>query len=197
MSRSLFYIFLILCFLLGVFFKQFDLFYPKPFVVVAFCGAIGLLAEYASRIRDSWFWLVPALLASELIGDLIYNAQFPGIAFWLYIPGALLFPVYGILFIRSGLALRKSDRGVAIKFIVLGILAFSLVSWEYVTYYPESFDPHHLVFQVMYLATFAWLLLIDYTTDFSKRPHLKIERQILRLSLMVIAAMIFIRFVFK
>ena len=40
-------------------------------------------------------------------------------------------------------------------------------------------------------------LFVDMTVDFSKRTEMKIEKQILRLSLLVMTAWYFVRFVFK
>jgi hypothetical protein len=202
MTRNTLYIILIACFAAGAFIKQFTLLPDKPWVpallaAVAFCGAIGLLADYAWRISKSLWMLVPALLASEIMGDLINNAGFRDLAFWLYIPGALVFLVYGLLYLRSGLRLLKTDRGVGLKFMVLGLLTLPITAWEYVTYYPKEYDYSHIGWRVLYLTVFLWLLVVDFTTDFSRRTELVIERQILRVSLLVIAAMYFVRFVFK
>jgi hypothetical protein len=195
------YVFLVACFAAGAFVKQFTLFPDKPWipallVAIAFCGAIGLLADYAWRIKDSLWMLVPSLLAAEVIGDLINNAGFRSIAYWLYIPGALLFLVYGFLFLRSGIRILKKDRNLGLKLIVLGLLTLPITGWEYVTYFPNDYNSSDNGWRLLYLAVFLWLLIIDFTTDFSRRSELVIERQILRISLLVIAAMYFVRFVF-
>ena len=196
-SRIVFYAVLILSFLLGVFFKQFDIFVYKPFVLAAFCGTIGLLWDYAWRIRKSWWALVPFLTAAEFMGDLLIAAGFKEAAFWVYLLSATLFPVYGILFVRRGMQLWPTDRPVAWKFMGLGLLSSSLFSWEVATYFPKDFDYSHIWFRVLYLLVFAWLLFVDMTVDFSKRTEMKIEKQILRLSLLVMTAWYFVRFVFK
>lgn len=197
MKREFFYIFLVICFCLGAFFKQFDLFYPKPFVLVAFCGAIGLLIDYAWRIRRNLFWIVPAFLACELIGDLINAAGFREAAKIPYIPGALVFMAFGVLFIRSGLKQLPREKGLAAKFVMLGLVAISLTLHEAVTYFPQDYDPSNILFRGLYLLCFACLIFVDVTTDFSKFPQLKVEKQILRVSLIVIAVMYFVRFIFK
>lgn len=202
MSRNLLYIALILCFAAGIFIKQFSLLYEYPavhplLVAIAFCGAIGLLLDYTYRIRNSLWAIVPGLLAVEMIGDLITGANFRDIAFWFYIPGAFLFLAYAALFIRAGVQQLKTDRGLGIRFVILGLLTAPITLWEYATYFPNQYDTSHLGFRIAYLAVFAWLLVIDFSTDFSKRPALKIERQILRISLLVIAVMYFVRFIFK
>ncbi|HHG83507.1 MAG TPA: hypothetical protein ENJ82_02060 [Bacteroidetes bacterium] len=202
MNRTFVYLALIICFLSGVFIKQFSLLYAYPFVhpllvAIAFCGAIGLLLDYTARIRTSAWALVPALLALEMTGDLISGANFRDIAFWFYIPGALLFVVYAALFIRRGIQLQSKDRSLGLKLIVLGLLSGPIVLWEYATYFPATYQTSHIGFRILYLAVFAWLLFIDFSTDFALRPQLKIEKQILRLSLLVIAGMYFVRFVFK
>jgi len=195
-QRVYFYIFLILCFCLGAFFKQFDLFYPKPFVALAFAGATGLLVDYAWRIRHTVYWIIPALLACEVTGDLIYNANFRSIAWWLYIPGALVFVAYGILFFRKGILILKEHPRTSTKFMVLGLLSSSLISWEYATYHYLEINTSALIFKILFLATFAWLLFIDFTTQPAK-SGMKVEQQILRVSLLVISAMYFTRFIFK
>ena len=198
-SRNLFYGFLVLCFLLGVFFKQFDLFYPTHLflALIAFSGAIGLLWEYAWKIRKSRWALVPFLVALEFFGDVLQNAGLWDFSFYIYLISMLVFPVYGGLFIHRGTQLFGGDRGLGVKFIVLGVLATSLLSWEIATYFPDQIDSSHIWFRALFLAVFAWLLVIDFTTDFSKRPEMKIERDILRMSLLVMSAWYFVRFVFK
>lgn len=210
MARNLFYIFLVLCFCLGAFFKQFDLFYPKPFVVIAFSGAIGLLIDYALRIKNSLWVLVPALLATEILGDLIFNAQLYKVSFYIYLVGLLLYPVYGLLFIRQGIRIRQGkigletepgwkerNRNLSWKFIILGLCSISMTMWEYATYFPVKYNTADIVFKITYLATFAWLLFMDITTRDLEKRGFKTERQILTLSLMVIAIMYFTRFIFK
>lgn len=201
MNRNTLYVILGACFAAGAFVKQFTLFPDKPWVpallvAIAFCGAIGLLADYAWRIKDSLWMLVPSLLCMEIVGDLINNAGFRDLSFWLYIPAAFLFLVYGLLFLRSGLRLIKKDRSLGLKFAVLGLLTVPISVWEYVTYYPGLYDSSHILWRILYLAVFLWLLLIDFSTKFSKWPELLIQKQILRLSLLVIAGMYFVRFVF-
>jgi hypothetical protein len=200
--RVPFYIFLGLCFGLAAFFNQFGIFHDQPIVTkllgaIAFCGTIGLLADYANRIRYTWFWLIPALAAVEFFGDLIYKAGWWDIARIIYMVSAMLWPVYGMLFIVKGAQLWRTDRSVGMKFIVLGFLASAVLGWEYVTAFPEEYDYSHWGWRSLYLAIFAWLLFIDWTTDFSKRPHLKVQMQIIRVSLLLIAVWYFVRFIFK
>lgn len=201
MNRNTLYVILGMCFAAGAFVKQFTLFPDKPWipallVAIAFCGAIGLLADYAWRIKNSLWMLVPSLLATEIIGDLINNAGFRSLSFWLYIPAAFLFVVYGLLFLRSGVRMMKKDRNLGLKFVVLGLLTMPISAWEYITYYPTLYDASHLGWRILYMSVFLWLLVIDFSTRFSKWPELLIEKQILRLSLLVIASMYFVRFVF-
>jgi hypothetical protein len=199
--RIVFYSFLGICFALAVFFNQFGILHGTPIVVkllglVAFCGTMGLLMDYAYRIKHSWLWLIPALTALEFLGDAVlkFDVRF---AFYIYQVSALLWPVYGVLFVVRGSKLLGTDRGLGIKFIVLGILAAGIIGWEYTTLFPQKYDYSHWGWRFLYLATFAWLLFIDYTTDFSKRPDMKIEKQIMRLSLLLIAVWYFVRFIFK
>jgi hypothetical protein len=200
--RIFFYILLAVCFGLATFFNQFGIFPDVPILTklmgaIAFCGTIGLLSDYAYRIQHSWMWLIPALAATEFFGDLVYKAGWWDIAKVIYTVSALLWPVYGILFLLKGRQLLRNDGGLGIKFIVLGILATAVVGWEYATYLPQQYDYSHWGWRVLYLSIFAWLLVIDWTTDFSKRPQLKIEQQIMRVSLLLIAVWYFLRFIFK
>lgn len=190
--RILFYFFLGLCFATAAFFNQFGILHDYPIVTkllaaISFCGTIGMLADYAFRIKHSWFWLIPALTAVEFAGDLVYKAGFFIPASYIYGLSALLWPVYGILFIGRGIELIRSDRGLGIRFIILGILSSAVLGWEVITYYPNDFLVSHWAWRSLYLAIFAWLLVIDYTTDFSKRPEMKVEKQILRVSMIMIA----------
>ena len=96
--RILFYIFLGLCFALAAFFNQFGILHDYPIVTkllgaISFCGVIGLLGDYAFRIKDSWFWLIPALTALEFAGDLVYKAGFFAPASYIYGVSALLWAV--------------------------------------------------------------------------------------------------------
>jgi len=197
LSKNIFYAVLVLSFATGVFFKQFGIFTYQPFLLVSFCGTIGLLLDYAWRIRKSWWALVPFLTGLEFFGDLASAAGLRESAFWVYLVSASLFPVYGYLFMWKGAQLWKEDRPVSWKFIVLGVLSTSLVAWEIATYFPHQIENTHIGFRVMYLSVFAWLLFIDYTVDFSNRPQLEIEKQILRVSLLIMATFYFVRFVFK
>lgn len=194
-QRIFFYIFLVLSFCLGVFFKQFSIFYYKPFVAISFAGAIGLLADYAWRIRGTVYWIIPALLATEVTSDLLKNAGYSSLAYWLSFPGALVFVAFGVLFVRKGILLLKKERGLGIKFLVLGIIGSSLVSWEYATYNYLQIQTSALIFKILFLATFAWLLFIDFTEQPAKKGFVT-EQQILRVSLLVIAVMYFTRFIF-
>lgn len=198
-SRNIFYGFLTLCFLLGVFFKQFDLFYPTHMFLaaIAFSGVVGLLWEYAWKIRKSVWALIPFLTAMEFFGDLVYNADLKVVAFYIYMLSMMLFPVYGVLFFKRGMELWQSDRRLSWELMVLGVLAVLPLSWEIATYFPEQIQSSHLGFRVLFLAVMAWLLVIDFTIDFRKRPEMVIERQILRVSLLVMSAWFFARFVFK
>lgn len=200
--RILFYVFLGLCFALAAFFNQYGILHDYPIVTkllgaIAFCGTIGMLADYAFRIKHSWLWLIPALTAVEFTGDLVYKAGFFIPASYIYGFSALLWPVYGILFIGRGVQLFREEKWLGFKFIWLGIMATAVLGWEIVTYYPQQFMSSHWGWRGLYLLIFAWLLVIDFTTDFSKRPELKVEKQILRLSLLMIAMWYFVRFIFK
>ncbi|MEM6270579.1 MAG: hypothetical protein AAF998_14155 [Bacteroidota bacterium] len=202
MGQIFLYIFFTACFVAGALIKQYTLLPEQPFVApllaaISFCGAIGLLGDYTWRIRHSLWALVPALLIAEIMGSLVSKAGFSGLAYYIYIPGALVFLAYGLLCLRSGVGLLKSDRGLALKFVVLGVLTLPILAWEFITLYPDEYNYYHIGWRILYLAVFLWLLVIDFTTDFSRRPAIMIERQILRLSLLVVAAMYFERFVFK
>ena len=199
--RVVFYSLLGICFALAVFFNQFGILHDKPLVVkllglVAFCGTMGLLMDYAFRIKFTWFWLIPALTALEFMGDAVlkFDVRY---AFWIYQVSAFLWPAYGILFMIRGSQLLPTDRGLGIKFIVLGLLSASIIGWEYTTLFPQQYDYSHWGWRSLYLGVFAWLLFIDFTTDFKKRPEMKVEKQILRLSLLMIAVWYFVRFIFK
>jgi hypothetical protein len=200
--RILFYVFLALCFLLAAFFNQFGIFYDYSMVVkllaaIAFCGVIGLLVDFAFRIGKTWFWPIPVLTAAEFAGDLIFKAGFWDLAKYTYTLSAMLWPVFGILFIIKGIKIFKQEKWLGFKFIWLGIMASAVIGWEYVTYFPEEYDKSHWAWRTLYLAIFMWLLVIDFTTDFSKRPEMKAEKQILRVSLLLIATWYFTRFIFK
>jgi hypothetical protein len=198
-SRNIFYGFLAACFLLGVFFKQFDLFSPTHLVLAAisFSGVVGLLWEYAWNIRKSIWALIPLLAATEFFGDLVYNADLKDFAFYIYAISMFIFPVYGVLFVKRGLELWHSDRRIGWEFVVLGLLAFPPFTWEIATFFPTQIQSSHLGFRILFLLVIAWLLVIDFTIDFSKRPQLVIERQIVRISLWIMCAWFFARFVFK
>lgn len=200
--KIVFYVFLGVCFGLAAFFNQFGIFpatnpIPKVLAAIAFCGTIGLLSDYAYRIKHSIFWLIPALTALEFFGDLVYKAGWWDIAKGIYTVSALLWPVYGVLFMMRGGQIIKTDRGLGIKLIFLGVLATAVLGWEYVTYFPEQYDYSHWGWRSLYLGIFFWLLVIDWTTDFSKRAHLYVEATILRHSLLLIAVWYFVRFIFK
>jgi hypothetical protein len=199
--RIVFYVFLGVCFALAVFFNQFGILHETPLIVkllglIAYCGTMGLLMDYAYRIKHTWLWLIPALTALEFMGDAVlkFDVRF---AFYIYQASALLWPVYGALFVIKGAKLLSTDRGLGIKLIVLGCLATAVIGWEFTTLFPQEYDPSHWGWRSLYLSVFAWLLVIDFTTDFSKRPTMKVERQILRLSLLMIAVWYFVRFIFK
>lgn len=200
--RIPFYVALALCFGLAAFFNQYGIFpasnpIPRILAAIAFCGTIGMLADYAYRIKASWFWLIPGLAAMEFFGDLVYKAGWWDIAKGIYTVSAFLWPVYGTLFIIKGAQIIKTDRSLGIKFIVLGFMTAAVLGWEFVTYFPLEFNQSHWAWRSLYLGIFGWLLLIDWTTDFSKRPQLKIEMQILRVSMLLIAVWYFVRFIFK
>lgn len=200
--RIPFYIFLGLSFGLAAFFNQFGIFsanspIPKVLAAIAFCGTIGLLSDYAYRIKHSPFWLIPAFTALEFFGDLVYKAGWWDIAKVIYTISLFLWPIYGFLYILRGGQLLRTDRGLGIKLMVLGLLAAPVVGWEYVTYFPLQYDYSHWGWRILYLAIFAWLLFIDWTTDFRKRPQLKVEAQIIHVSLLMVAVWYFVRFVFK
>ncbi len=198
-SRKIMYGFLTLSFLLGVFFKQFDLFYPAHLFLAAisFAGVVGLLWEYAWTIRKSIWALIPFLTAMEFFGDLVYNADLKPAAFYIYLLSMMIFPVYGVLFFRRGMQLLKTDKVFGYELLVLGVLAVLPLSWEVASQFPKDINSSHLWFRVMFLAIIAWLLVIDFSIDFSKRPEMKIEKQILRVSVLVMCAWFFARFVFK
>lgn len=198
-SRNIFYGFLATCFLLGVFFKQFDLFHPAHMFLaaIAFSGVVGLLWEYAWNIRKQVWALIPFLAAMEFFGDLVYNADLKAVAFYIYLLSMLIFPVYGVLFFRRGMTLLRTDRLLGVELLVLGVLAVLPLSWEVATYFPHDIQSSHLGFRVLFLALLGWLLVIDFTVDFSKRPDMKVERQILRVSVLILSAWFFARFVFK
>lgn len=195
--RAIIYILLILSFGIGAYLKQFGGALPhEPFAIFAFCGTFGLLLDYAWRIRKTWETLIPLLLACEVLGDLLYNGQFRQIAFYVYLPGALLFPVYGILFFRKGVLINQHHPSLSWKLIILGVLSTTLFSWEVATYFPAKLNPHAPLLRVLFLITFAFLLFIDFSTRFPQNA-LKQEKQILRVSLVVISIMYFVKFVFK
>ncbi len=197
-TRTLFHLGLVLSFLTGVVFKQFDIWHSLPFVFIAFAGALSILIEYTLRIRkESILWLIPAFLSVELLATIVSKAGLPDIAFVLYIPGALTFLVYGVLFIRAGIVKRNEGKGIMVKFLGLGILAGGLSAWEAITYAPDRFNYFHIGWRTLFLVVFAWLLLVDMTTNFRKYPRLKIEGEIVRISLLVIAWMYFDRFIFQ
>jgi hypothetical protein len=121
----------------------------------------------------------------------------------------MLYPIYGLLFIRKGIQLmtgktqseltgfEKEDRNLGWKFVILGIMAISMLSWEYATYHPRSINTAGMLFKGIYLGVFFWLLFIDYTSKNLRERGFKIEKEILNQSLLVIAIMYFVRFVFK
>lgn len=212
--RTLFYLFLVVCFGLGAYFKQFGIFYEYPWIVsglvaIAFAGAIGLLMDYAAKIKHSLWALVPALLAMEVMGDLLYNAQLRDFSYYVYFGGMMLYPIYGLLFIRKGVQLvsgkaqsdltgyEKRDKQLGWKFMVLGLLTISMLSWEYATYHPRSINTAGMLFKGIYMGVFFWLLYIDYSSKDLPERGFKIEKEILNQSLLVIAIMYFVRFVFK
>lgn len=199
--RIIFYSALGICFALAVFFNQFGILHGTPIVVkilglIAYAGTMGLLMDYAYRIKHSWFWLIPAFTALEFLGDAVikFDVRF---AFYIYQASALLWPVYGIIFIVKGARMVGKELWMGIKYMVLGFLAAGILGWEYTTLFPQQYDYSHWGWRSLYLAVFAWLLVIDYTTDFSKRPEMKIDKQILRMSLLMIAVWYFVRFIFK
>ncbi len=197
-KRTFFHVFLALSFFTGIYFKQFDIFYPEPFVFLAFAGVLGILFDYTWKIRkESNLWLIPALFACELLGVLISKAGFTIAADVLYVPGAMLFLVYGILFISKGIKYKHEGQGITFKFVVLGLLIIPLSGWELITYFPHDFEKSLLVWRIVYLAGFAWLILIDLTTNLGKEPKLKVEKDILRYSMLVLAGMYFDRFIFQ
>lgn len=212
--RVLFYLVLIVCFCLGAYFKQFGIFYKQPWLVsglvaISFAGAIGLLLDYASRIKKSLWALVPFLLAVEVMGDLLYNAQLRDFSYYVYFGGMMLYPIYGLLFIRKGVQLlngqskslipgfERADKFLALKFLLLGILAISMLTWEYATYHSRTINTSGMLFKGIYMGVFLWLLVIDFSTQRLDERGFKIEREILNNSLLVIAIMYFVRFVFK
>lgn len=198
LSRTLLHVVLLLSFLTGVVFKQFDIWYSEPFVLVAFVGALAILVDYTLKIRkQSIMWLIPAFVSIELLGILMSKAGFSQVAYYLYMPGALTFLVYGILFIRSGIVNRKLGQGVSWKFVVLGILAGSLTGWEAITYAPDDYNYFHIGWRALYLGVFAWVLLVDLTVRFRQLPSLKVEGEIIRVSNLLIAWMYFDRFIFQ
>ncbi len=197
-KRTFFHVFLALSFFTGILFKQFNIFYPEPFVFLAFAGVLGILFDYMWKIRkDSILWLIPALLACELMGVLVSKAGFTAVADVLYIPGAILFVVYGILYIYKGFKYKRESQRITFKFVVLGLLIIPLSGWELITYFPQSFEKSLLVWRIVYLAGFSWLILIDLTTNLSKNPKMKVEKDILRYSMLVLAGMYFDRFIFQ
>ena len=197
-KRTAFHLFLALSFFTGIYFKQFDIFYPEPFVFIAFCGVLGILIDYIVKIRkQSILWLIPALFVCELLGVLVSKAGFGMVANVLYVPGALLFLVYGVLFIWKGWQYRERKQGIMWKFIILGILMIPLTAWEAITYFPQDFEKALLEWRIVYLAAFTWLIFIDLTTNLKKENGMGVEKEILRYSLLVLAGMYFDRFIFQ
>lgn len=197
-KRTLFHLFLLISFGLGFYFKQYDVFYPEPFALVAFCGVLGILIDYISKIRKaSILWLIPALFGAELLGVLISKAGFPMVANILYVPGGLLFLIYGVLFIWRGIQHKNEGQKITFKFVVLGLLIIPITAWEVITYFPEQFEKSLLPWRILYLAGFTWMILIDLTTNFNDKPEMKVEKDILRYSMLVMAGMYFDRFIFQ
>lgn len=197
-KRTLFHLLLTLSFFIGIYFKQYSIFYPEPFVFLAFAGVLAILGDYAWRIRkESIMWLIPTLLGIELLGTLVSKAGLQDIATPLYVLGASLFLVYGILFIRKGILSRGEQQGLSWKFIILGLLIMPISGWELITYFPQDFEKSLLSWRILYLVGFAWLIFIDLTTNLKDKPGFKVERVILRYSLLVMAGMYFDRFIFQ
>jgi|GEM_PF-2802249 len=197
-KRTIFHLVLTASFFIGIYFKQYSIFYPEPFVFLAFAGVLAILGDYAWRIRnESIMWLIPTLLGIELLGTLVSKAGLADIAFVLYILGATLFLVYGVLFIRRGILSRGVGQGIPWKFIVLGLLIIPISGWELITYFPQEYEKSLLPWRILYLSGFAWLIFIDLTTQFKDKPGFKIEKDILRYSMLVLAGMYFDRFIFQ
>lgn len=198
-SRYLFAGLLLFLFCLGLFFKQFDLFHYSSFVAVAFCGAVGLLVDYAWRIRHSIYAFIPLLLAFEIFGDLMRNGGIMFLQKEVYLIGAALYPAYFVIFTIQGLRnMQHRDRlFLGLKFVVLGLLSSGLIFYEYITYYPEVYNRAAPIFKLDFMAIFGWLLFIDWTTNWKKYPTLDIPKEITRWSTFVIAALYFIRIIFK
>lgn len=197
-KRTFFHLFLTLSFFTGIYFKQFDIFYPEPFVFLAFAGVLGILIDYTWKIRkESNLWLIPALFACELLGVLVSKAGFSLAANILYVPGGMLFAVYGILFIMKGIKYKERKQKLTLKFVILGLLIIPLSVWELITYFPENFEKSLLLWRIVYLVGFAWLIIIDLTTNLNDKPQMKVEKDILRYSMLVLAGMYFDRFIFQ
>ncbi len=197
-KRTAFHLFLTLSFFTGVYFKQFDIWYPEPFVFIAFAGVLAILIDYTFKIRkQSILWLIPALLFCELLAVLVSKAGFATVAQVLYVPGGLLFLVYGILFIARGIKYKDRKQGIPIKFVVLGLLMIPLTAWEVITYFPQQFEKALLELRIVYLVAFAWLIFIDWTTNLKKENGMGVEKDILRYSMLVLAGMYFDRFIFQ
>lgn len=199
-SREWFALLMGLSYMLGLFFKQFSIFYYQPFMLMAFCGSAALLVDYGLQIRKHIFFPIPLMLACEIAGDLSRGMGFPlalKVAVVLYAMGALLYPVGGLLMIIQGIRLGGQYPDFRWKLPILGVLAAGLGYYEYATYYPDVYNLTAPVFKFNFLFLLFWLLFIDFSTPFHKRPELKIERQVLHYATFVVALTYFIRVIFK
>lgn len=201
LARVGFYTIILACYVSSILLRKLGYFYETPVVLfllagIAFSGIIGLLGDYIWRIRKTpWVW-IPILLLFEILAELVYTAGFRGVALLLSIPGSFLYPVFGLLFLIKGFRILRAEKKLGLSFIVLGLLATSLITWEYVSWYPEDYSKSALQFRILYLATFGWLLFMEFVFPRIEDRGYKIESQILSLSLVAVAIMYFMRFLF-
>jgi hypothetical protein len=201
-GKVAFYMVIIACYVSAILLRKAGYFYDTPVVLfllagVAYSGIIGLLGDYAWRIRKTRWVFIPVLLLFEVLSELVYTAQFRDVAFYLSLPGALLYPVYGLLFLTSGFKLIKSkEPKLGLAFVVLGVLAASLVAWEYISLFPEDYSKSALPWRILYLANFGWLLFIEFAFPKLREKGYTIESGILSISLVAVSLMYLFRFLF-
>ena len=199
-GRIAFYTVILVCYVSAILLRKAGYFYENPVVLfmlagVAYAGIIGLLGDYAWRIRKTRWVAIPIFLLFEVLSELVYTAQFRDIAFLLSLPGALLYPVYGIMFLTAGVGIaRKGERRLGLSFVVLGLLVTSLFGWEYVTLYPEDYSKSALIWRILYLSTFGWLLFLEFAFPRLREQGRKVEGEILSISLVVVSIMYLFRF---
>ena len=199
-ARYFLFTFIVFCFCGSVYMKLFDkkLFGMIDFIPVSglsFSLTIGLLIDFALRIKPNLYAIPPVLLSLKLASILLNYVGPRWLAALMSNSGSLFWPITGMLFIRSTLAMGKSESLITrVSMVGCGLFLLLTVLPEYSIYFPGIFPTW--MFMGIFLGIFFFLLLADFSGFRNIQQSFRIENGYIQWGMLVVSVKFFGDYVF-